>query len=201
MTKRIIVPGEKVSDKPFLSESTVVEGDKTYTSVVGFMDEEGKFVPLKHAYRPMPGDNVVGVIVWVRGNGYKVDLNLPFEGFLSERDTRVPFQLGEVLLGKVRDADEIGNVDLADVRKLGPGKIIQFPAAKVPRLIGKKNSMLNTVIQGTGSQICVGNNGYIWLSGGDIPLALKAIEMVEEKSHISGLTQHIVDFLAQHQKQ
>ena len=149
-------------------------------------------------YSPRQGDAVVGIVVYIRGNGYKVDLNLPFEGFLSGKDTRVPFSMGEIMFGKVKDVDEIGNVDLIDVRKLAPGKIMDFPAAKVPRLIGKRNSMLNTIMQGTGTEIYVGNNGYVWLSGGNISLALKAIDMVNRKSHMSGLTNEIADFLAKH---
>lgn len=199
--KKIVVPGEKISETPFLSESTVVEGGKTYASVVGFMDEENKFVPMKSVYSPRPGDNVVGVVVYIRGNGYKVDINLPMEGFLSGKDTPVPFAMGDILFGKVKDVDEVGNVDVVDVRKLAPGKIIEFPSAKVPRLIGKKNSMLMTIMQGSGTEIYVGNNGYVWLAGGNIPLALRAIDMVDKKSHMSGLTQQIADFLAQHKSQ
>jgi len=196
--KKIVVPGEKISDAPFMAETTFVEGNKTYASVAGMMDEENKFVPTKSVYSPRQGDAVVGIVVYIRGNGYKVDLNLPFEGFLSGKDTRVPFSMGEIMFGKVKDVDEIGNVDLIDVRKLAPGKIMDFPAAKVPRLIGKRNSMLNTIMQGTGTEVYVGNNGYVWLSGGNISLALKAIDMVNRKSHMSGLTNEIADFLAKH---
>ncbi len=198
--KKVVIPGEQISEKPFLSESTVVENSKTYASVVGFMDEENRFVPAKSVYRPQPGDSVVGVVVYIRGNGYKVDLNLPFEGFLSGKDTRVPFGMGEIMYGKVKDADEVGNVDLIDVRKLAPGKIVEFPPAKIPRLIGKKNSMLMAIMQGTGSEMYVGNNGYVYLSGGNIPLALRAVELVRRKSHMSGLTQEVIEFLAKNKK-
>ncbi len=199
--KKVVVPGELIFEKPYMSESTVVEGKKTYASVIGFIDEENRFVPAKSVYNPRPGDSVVGVVVCVRGNGYKVDLNLPFEGFLSGKDTRVPFGMGEILYGKVKDVDEIGNVDLIDVRKLAPGKIIEFPASKIPRLIGKKNSMLMAIMNGTGCEIYVGNNGYVYLSGGDLPLALKAIDIIDKKAHMNGLTQEITDFLAKNKAQ
>ena len=38
--KKIVVPGEKISDAPFMAETTFVEGNKTYASVAGMMDEE-----------------------------------------------------------------------------------------------------------------------------------------------------------------
>jgi exosome complex component RRP4 len=193
--KRIILPGEKIGDSPNLTEATYVEDGKTYASVAGFMDEENRFMPIKGAYSPRPGDNVVGVVVFVKGNGYKVDLNLPFEGFLSGKDTRIPFSMGEVMYGRIKDVDEIGNVDLVDVKKLPPGEIYRFPASKIPRLIGKKNSMVNTLIEGTGCDICIGNNGYVWLAGGRMSLAMRAIDMIERKSHMSGLTNEIAEFL------
>ncbi len=199
--RRVITPGEKLLDSPLQSDATIVEGGKTYAAVIGFMDEENRFVPTKSAYRPRPGDSIVGMVVYIRSNGYKVDLNLPFEGFLSGKETRVPFGMGDILFAKVKDVDEVGNVDLTDARKLGPGKVVTFPSAKVPRLIGKRNSMLDAISHGTGSEMYVGNNGYVWLSGGNLPLALKAIDMVEKKSHTSGLTQAVADFVAQHKNE
>ncbi|MEW6528696.1 MAG: KH domain-containing protein [Candidatus Micrarchaeota archaeon] len=198
--RKIIVPGEQISEKPFLNEFSIVENEKTYASVIGFMDEQNRFVPTKNIYRPKQGDTIIGIVVYLRGNGYKIDINTPFEGFLSGKDTRVPFSIGEIVYGRIKDVDEIGNVDIIEARKLPPGKIIEFPAAKIPRLIGKKNSMITTIAQGTGTEIYIGNNGYVYLLGNNIPLALKTIDMVNKKSHISGLTQQVLDFLMQNKQ-
>ncbi len=193
--KKIIVPGEQISETRLLTETTIVENNKTFASVTGFINEENKFVPIKSIYTPRQGDSIVGVVVYVKGNGYMIDINTPFEGFLSGKDTCVPFSMGEIMYGKIKDVDEIGNVDITEARKLTPGKIIKFPSAKVPRLIGKKNSMIITIARGTDTEIYVGNNGYVYLSGGNIPLAIKAINMVDKGSHTTGLTQQISDFL------
>jgi exosome complex component RRP4 len=83
-----------------------------------------------------------------------------------------------------------------DIMKLGKGDLVQFPPAKVPRLIGKKSSMLNLIKQHAGGDIIVGNNGYVWISEqSDIPLVLKAIDLVTERAHISGLTDTMEAFL------
>jgi exosome complex component RRP4 len=87
-------------------------------------------------------------------------------------------------------------VDLGEVRRLPKGKIIEFPSAKVPRLIGKKSSMIGLLKDYTGGDIMVGNNGYVWMSEkSDMPLLLKAIAMIERKAHKSGLTDEIAGFL------
>lgn len=191
------MPGEKISEYAMPSESTIVENKKTYASVVGFMDETNKFIPISGVYRPKIGDSVLGVIIYARSNGYKCDINYPFEAFLSARDTRTRFKIGEIFFGKIKYVDEVGNVDITNAHRLAPGKLISFPAVKIPRLIGKKNTMLSTIMRGTGTEIEVGNNGYVWLKGGNIPLALKAIDVIDTQSHISGLTQQITDFLKQ----
>jgi exosome complex component RRP4 len=83
-------------------------------------------------------------------------------------------------------------VDLGEVRRLPKGKIIEFPSAKVPRLIGRKSSMLMLLKDYAGGDIMVGNNGLVWISEkSDMPLVLKAIKLIEKKAHKSGLTDEV----------
>ena len=57
-------------------------------------------------------------------------------------------------------------------------------------------SMINTIKDKTGCRISVGQNGYVWLDGENIELAMQAIDMIEEKAHkTSGLTDAVADFL------
>ena len=84
------------------------------------------------------------------------------------------------------------------MRKLIGGKIIQICAVKVPRVIGKQGSMVGMIKDATGCQIIVGQNGRIWVSGKnpeDELLATRAIALIEEKAHISGLTEVVKQFL------
>ena len=80
------------------------------------------------------------------------------------------------------------------------GKIVDFPSAKIPRLIGRQSSMLNLLKEAAGGDIIVGNNGYVWLSEkSDIPLLLRAIEMINRNAHMSGLTDRVAAFLREQQ--
>jgi exosome complex component RRP4 len=73
---------------------------------------------------------------------------------------------------------------------------VKVSSVKVPRIIGKKNSMIDTIQSSTGCQVTAGRNGYIWVSGaGDFSLAQKAIRMIEAQAHTRGLTDRVASFL------
>ncbi|MEK6979777.1 MAG: KH domain-containing protein [Candidatus Micrarchaeota archaeon] len=193
--RKIILPGEKISDEKRFIPYTFLEGNSVYAAVLGMMDDEGRYVPLESVFRPAPEDVVVGVITASRHSGYDIDLNLPYPGFLSSRETRADFNVGDFVMGVVKCVDEVGSVDLADVRRLPKGKIVSFPSAKIPRLIGKKSSMINMIKEKTQSDVVVGKNGYVWISENDIPLVLRVIHIIMQKAHMSGLTDEISRFL------
>lgn len=193
--RKIVVPGEKIADGAIRIPGTYVEGAETYATQVGFLDETGRYIQLESRYRPMPEDVVVGMITDARHAGYSVDLALPKEGFISTRAVRITLELGDFVVAKVRFIERSGTVELGEVRRLPKGKIIEFPAAKIPRLIGKKSSMLDILRNNAGGDIVVGNNGYVWMSEKcDIPILLKAIEIIRAKAHKPGLTDEITKF-------
>jgi len=86
------------------------------------------------------------------------------------------------------------------LRKLTGGRLITVNPAKVPRVVGKKGSMVTMIKDYTGCHIIVGQNGRIWISGKtphDEWLASEAISMIDRLAHISGLTEKVKDFLEQ----
>jgi exosome complex component RRP4 len=196
MDKKIVLPGEKIANGKMNVPNTFIEGDSTFAAVIGMLDSEGRYIPLENRYRPTVGDIVVGIITDVRHAGYEVDLNLPEGGFIPTRDMRINLQLGDFVICKVKMVNEVGDVDLGEVRRLPKGKIVEFPSAKVPRLIGRKSSMLMLLKDYAGGDIMVGNNGMVWISEkSDMPLVLKAIKVIEKKAHKSGLTEEISSML------
>jgi len=66
---------------------------------------------------------------------------------------------------------------------------------KVPRLIGKNGSMLQVLKDGTGSNILVGRNGRVWVKDGNTRLLKRAIQKIEDESHLSNLTNSVKEFL------
>ncbi|MDD5171864.1 MAG: hypothetical protein PHF60_02395 [Candidatus ainarchaeum sp.] len=192
MERRVVLPGEKIAEGRINAPNTFFQENVTYAAVIGMVDDEGRYIPLENRYRAMVGDVVVGIVTDVRHAGYEVDLNLPEGGFIPTRDVRLTLQLGDFVICRVKSVNEVGDVDLGEVRRLPKGKIVDFPSAKVPRLIGKKSSMINLLKDYAGGDIMVGNNGYVWMSEKcDMPLLLKAIKLVERKAHKSGLTDEV----------
>ncbi|MDW8036144.1 MAG: KH domain-containing protein [Candidatus Korarchaeum sp.] len=71
---------------------------------------------------------------------------------------------------------------------------------KVPRVIGKRQSMLSILKEKTRSEIIVANNGRIWVKPPSVRelIALeKALKKIEEESHVSGLSDRVMSLLSQ----
>jgi len=75
---------------------------------------------------------------------------------------------------------------------------MQVTPTKIPRVIGRKGSMISMIKQETNCQIILGLNGVILVTGKDPEneeLAMKAIKKIEEESHTTGLTDRITQLL------
>ncbi len=193
---KIVVPGEVVSDQPQRMAYTFSDGHKTYATALSLLSDDGHLVPLEGPYEPLVEDIVVGYVTDIRFTGYNVELGEPFSGFLSSRDSRATFRLGSMVQARVINVDEVKSIDLADARPLEGGWLERISPVKVPRLIGKRNSMINTIAQMTGCQVIVGRNGYVFVSfGGNHALAVEAIRMVEAQAHTTGLTDRVAALL------
>ncbi|MEM2963054.1 MAG: KH domain-containing protein [Candidatus Anstonellales archaeon] len=192
----IVVPGELVSNSPLHINYAYIEGGKTFSSVLALKGPDGKLIPLQGPYNPVEGDFVVGIIVGVRFAGYDIWLNTPYPGFLSVRDCRDKFELGDYLSATIRFVDEVKNISLEEPRLLRGGTVVKFPPVKIPRLIGKKNSMLQLIRSKTGCELVVGRNGNVWIGPGKTVLAIKTLAKIEREAHISGLTDRIDTFLS-----
>ena len=197
---RIVMPGEMVADKPERISYAYVEGGKTYSTVVGLFSE-GKLVPLEGPYEPLPDDMIVGIIAEVKFSGYSVDTNSPYPGFLSSREIRERFNMGDAIFARIVKADEVKSIDIGDAKKLPEGRLVRASSVKIPRIIGKKNSMVDMIRANPGCEIIAGRNGYVWITGkGDANLAERAIRMIEAQAHTHGLTDRVASFLKANRK-
>ncbi len=196
---RIVLPGDVIREKVNRNEAGIVreENNTKYAMVVG-MVREGKFIPLEHVYVPKPGDPVVGVVSGERrGIGYVVDLNTYYPGLILSRGLRIKLPLSSQIFAKVARIESGGNIVLTDVKRLPMGRVVDVPAAKVPRIIGRDMAMLKIIKEKTGVDIYLGFNGYIWLGRrGDVAKAIKAIKAIVSKAHIKGLTDEITEMLS-----
>lgn len=194
MKRQVIIPGEKVPEKT--DAYTYTDGGETYSMVFGLLDQYddnfSKIVPLTGKYMAKIGDYVVGVVADVKFGGCTVDINSPYTAFLP---TRRDYEMGDIVFAKVSEINEVKSVVINDERKLTGGDLIEISPVKIPRVIGKKNSMLQMIRDKTKTDLFVGRNGRIWLKGGDIAKAEKAVQKIEKEAHTHGLTERIKEFL------
>ncbi|KYK33652.1 MAG: KH domain-containing protein [Theionarchaea archaeon] len=205
--RELAVPGMLLAEGDYIDEDgTHKEHGKVYASVVGivYIDRRKvRVVALKGKYIPKQGDSVIGIISDERFNGWKVDINSPYEADLNQKDIYLSryqsLKVGDLVYARIVRITEIFETSLYAKRpygRLDNGILIEIQSARVPRLIGRKGSMIKMINEKTGSIITVGQNGLVWIRGGDKELAAQACQMVDREAHIPGLTDRVSEFLS-----
>jgi exosome complex component RRP4 len=211
--KEIVIPGDILSDEEYHSgRGTFKENDKVCSSLVGLVairDKKISVIPLQSKYIPKRGDVVIGEVTDIRFSMWNLDINSPYSGFLpasdvfgkEKRELNRTFDVGDVLFLRVVDVDEVKKVKLGlkgrGLGKFRGGILINITPTKVPRLIGKKGSMINMIKDETRCEVIVGQNGVVWVKGEPAMerVAEKVINMIEEQAHTSGLTDRVREML------
>ena len=214
--REFVVPGDKiVSSMEYLpGKNTFRDGDSIYSKRLGIVHLENhviSVVPLSGSYTPQVGDMIIGEIEDIHTSGWFVSFESPYSSYLPlsgirgyirpGTDLSRIYNVGELIYVKVISCNKQGiSLSMQDdrSRKLYGGKIINVEPVKVPRIIGKQGSMISLIKRKTGTNIIVGQNGLIWLQGGDETLATTVIKMVERESHKEGLTDTIEKYLEEH---
>jgi len=188
--KQLVTPGELLAEGDYLAgNNTYAEENKVYASRIGLADSDNKrvnVVALRSFYFPKVGDVVIGTVLEVGFSGWTVDIKAPYTALLRASD---------VLSRPFKPQNTVGEPGLGKITR---GQIIKVTPSKVPRVIGRKGSMISMIKQETGCQIILGVNGVILVTGKnpeDEDLAMAAIQKIEEESHTSGLTDRITQFL------
>ncbi|MBQ6813281.1 MAG: exosome complex protein Rrp4 [Methanobrevibacter sp.] len=207
--KDLVVPGELLAEDDYYSGRGTFEDDgKICSKLLGLVSLRNKkisVIPLKSKYLPKKGDVVIGKIDDVRFSMWGVDINSPYSGILpasevfgrEKKELSRVFDVGDVLFLRIVDVDEVKKVKLGlkgrGMGKFRGGVIVDIAPTKVPRLIGKKGSMINMIKDKTGCKIVVGQNGLVWVKGNeDMEQIVKnTIKTIEREAHTSGLTDRI----------
>ena len=195
--REIVMPGDMIFDKPMRIDNSYVENGRTYSEVLGLFDSErGTLVPLEGAWSPRRDETVVGIVTNSKNQVYEVDLSFYGRAILiGSKYDRHTYKPGDVIQAEVKDIENRKTVILWRPRTLYGGTLLDVRATKVPRIIGKANTMIMQIANLTKSNIVVGNNGIVWLKGGNIGLATAAIRKIENEAHTSGLTERIKNLL------
>jgi len=216
--RALVTPGDLLAEGDYVAgENTYKEDDKIYATRIGLFNYDNRkvhVVALKAFYIPSPGDLVIGKVVDIGLKGWTVDINSPYMALLRASDALAKhfhpqkddlasiFNIGDHLIAKVivydRTVDPLLTVKDAGLGKIREGRIIKVTPTKIPRVIGKKGSMINLIKRQTGCQIVIGQNGVILVRGRDLEkvnLAVEAIMKIEDEAHTTGLTDRINEML------
>ncbi len=216
-TRDIVVPGD------LLYEGRIRTGENTFRSegnvysnkvgLVSYSKDRVSVIALEGTYTPLVGDLVVGMVSdielgqWVIDIGASVDAKLTMpdainKSFRTSFDMTKVLDVGDVVVAKIVDLDRrrtpILSIVSRDLGKVHEGFIMKITPSKIPRLIGKKGSMINMILREARCQITIGQNGRILINGrnrDDEELVVKVIHKIETEAHTSGLTNRIQEYL------
>jgi exosome complex component RRP4 len=216
--KQLVTPGEMLAEGDYLAgDNTYAEGNKIYASRIGLVDCDNKkvdVVALRAFYVPKVGDIVIGTVAEVGFTGWTIDIKAPYSALLRASDVLSrPFKpqndelsqvlnAGDLIVAKIASYDRAHDPQLTvgepGLGKITRGQIMRVTPTKIPRVIGRKGSMISMIKQETGCQIILGLNGVILVTGKNPEseeLAMMAIQKIEDESHTSGLTDRISQLL------
>ena len=216
--KRYVIPGDIITTGPYRPEQNVIlDGNKMIATCIGLSDiTDGavRVIPLTGGYIPKGDDLVVGKVISHSAMSWEVDINSCYLGILPASDV-----FGRDFSSHANDLTEkLGNGDLIAARivnfdrtrdplitisgrelgKIDSGELIKISTSKVPRLIGKRGSMIQMIEEATNANITIGQNGIIIASCENpdgLSKAIRAINMIEEDSHRINLTDMVKKML------
>lgn len=213
----VVVPGEALIEgtdvKP--GEGAYQQDGKLFSRYLGTVDfresDEVRVQPIKGKYIPKKGDTVIGTIERVSYSNWIVELNSPYDAVLpigeaveeyvdlAEDDIADWYDVHEAIVGKIQKVTKSKDVQLTmddrRAKKIEGGMIIEVMPTKVPRIIGRRGTMVNLIKDKTDCTIVVGQNGRIWIKGENEGLAAKACRKVASNAQERGLTEKISDWL------
>ncbi|NOZ77294.1 MAG: RNA-binding protein [Euryarchaeota archaeon] len=214
--RQMVFPGDEVAEgRVRLGGGVYRDGDKVYSSLIGLLDKKPNYVrviPITGKYIPKVGDYIIGQVVEQLYSNWDIDLNSPYVGILSSDDfyRRLdPYStellevmpIGTLVYARVREVTPTRKIYLTMrervARILRGGRVVEITPTKIPRVIGKKMSMINMIRKETGTTIKVGQNGRVWIKGesGKVDIVVKALQKIEREAHLPGLTDSIKDMI------
>ncbi len=212
-----IVEENTVSEfKHFPDKHIYINKDRICSDVIGIVnihENEVSVIPLEGTYFPKQDDIVIGVVTGIGITSWVIDIRAPYKAILNGSEIIEGFNpiihnlrdyldIGDYVVAKIavfdRTRDPILSVKGKGLGKITEGTIIEVKPSRVPRIIGKKGSMLNTLTSLTKCNILVAQNGVLWIRCPDndkLNALIEAIKIIDEKPHARGLTEEVRLFL------
>lgn len=216
--RKYVIPGDVITSGPFRPEQNVVlVGNKIISTTIGISeiyDDSVKVISLTGKYIPKINDLVIGKVISHTSLSWELDINSCYVGFLPAQDVfgrdfsahadelTSKLKAGDLVAARIanfdRTRDPLVTIADRDLGKIESGDLIKISPSKVPRLIGKRGTMIQTIETATNAVITIGQNGWVVVSC-DNPEGLlkakKAIQMVNEQAHVANLTDQVKEML------
>ncbi len=209
--RQLVLPGDKLATKGseyILGKGVYDKDDTIFSAVLGLADiDERKIgvIMFNTVYLPQTYQQVIGKVVGTNQSGWWVDIGTPTPAFLhyteggmflrdEDRSHLARFYpIGSYVCVKIKDIN-YPRVDLTMrgtfFKKIVAGKILSINPSKVPRVLGKHNTMIATLQAYSKAKIIVGYNGYIYVRG--TPTAedtiMDVLDFIEKNAHKEGIT-------------
>ncbi|MEK6966370.1 MAG: exosome complex RNA-binding protein Rrp4 [Thermoproteota archaeon] len=216
--KRYVIPGDVITTGPYRPDQNVtLDGNRIIATVIGISeisDDSVRVIPLTGMYIPKSSDLVIGKVVSHTSLSWEVDINSCYVGILPAADVfgrdfsahadelTSKLDKGDLIAARIvnfdRTRDPLITIADRELGKIESGTLITISPSKVPRLIGKRGSMIQTIEMATHAVITIGQNGLIVVSCDDsngLLKAIKAIRMIEEEAHMANLTDKVKEML------
>ncbi|MEM4347597.1 MAG: KH domain-containing protein [Candidatus Altiarchaeota archaeon] len=213
--RTFVIPGQKISEagNTECNLNCYFEDNAIISSVVGLAKFEGSrgnnivnVIPSSGVYIPKPDDVVLAIIKREHSTCFELDINSPYECILLKeefhenrklirREQEEKFKVGDLLSVKILSVNEINFSQAIKPWKLEVARVLEVNPKRVPRIIGRKKSMLSLLREKTKCNIIVGQNGRVWIKGKNEELAVRVIEKIVEEALTQGLTDRIEKFL------
>jgi exosome complex component RRP4 len=219
--REIVIPSQflgEIKNKK-AGNGTFVEKGKIYAEILGVLNDTSNYInviPLKGKYYPVEKDFVIGIVIEAMQSSWLVDINAAYPALLHVNEVPWDIEFGETerylnkgdsLMGKVLQVDQEKKLQITlkdrNLYKIKGGYISHVEPSKVPRIIGKKGSMISLLKKYTNCRIFVGQNGRIWIDGNEdgIKKVIETIKMIEDESLSYGLTNKIEGLLKKDTKE
>ena len=212
--RKRVIPGDVITTGSYRADqNTILDGRLIVATAVGvseIVDDTVRVIPLTGKYMPRIDDMVVGKVTSHTSLAWELDINSCYVGFLpatdvfgrdfSARSDELSTRLkrGDLVAARIansdRSRDPLLTITDRDLGKIDSGELVEVSASKIPRLIGKRGTMIQMIETQTDSLITVGQNGWVVVSC-DNPNGLlkakQAITMVDRMAHVSNLTDKV----------
>ena len=218
VVRKLVVPGDKLIEGNYRpGTGTYSVGSSIYAANVGLMETRGNYVnviSVKGPYMPKAGDLVIGTIISTSIVSWKVYIECGYLGTLHatnylnrpfnplKDDIRKYIDIGETIFAEIisfnRTRDPVLSVRNRGLGKLKNGRLIEIIPTKIPRLIGRKGSMINLIKKATHGRFKIGQNGIVWFQSDNYEnekLIIKIIRKIEREAHTLGLTDRIKELI------